>query len=105
MILFSRIYILSSLLVCLGACSQNPEDLIDEWKDDGWTYVATHGTKGDVKRTGKLQSEKAQAVEAAWVEGGIRKTKLYQQSNYFYAVLRFIKDDDDEFVVVMKKRK
>ena len=105
MILFSRLFILFSLLVCLGACSQNPEDLIGEWKDDGWTYVATHGTKGDVKRTGKLQSEKAQAVEAAWVEGGIRKTKLYQQSNYFYAVLRFIKDDDDEFVVVMKKRK
>ena len=105
MILISRLFILFSLLVCLGACSQNPEDLIGEWKDDGWTYVATHGTKGDVKRTGKLQSEKAQAVEAAWVEGGNRKTKLYQQSTYFYAVLRFIKDDEDEFVVVMKKRK
>ena len=105
MILISRLFILFSLLVCLGACSQNPEDLIGEWKDDGWTYVATHGTKGDVKRTGKLQSEKAQAVEAAWVERGNRKTKLYQQSTYFYAVLRFIKDDEDEFVVVMKKRK
>ena len=105
MVVFFRSLILFSLLVCLGACSQNPEDLIGEWKDDGWTYVATHGTKGGVKRTGKLQSEKAQAVEAAWVEGGMRKTKLYQQSNYFYAVLRFIKDDEDEFVVVMKKRK
>ena len=105
MILFPRLFFLFSLLVCLGACSQNPEDLIGEWKDDGWTYVATHGIKGDVKRTGKLQSEKAQAVEAAWVEGGNRKTKLYQQNTYFYAVLRFIKDDEDEFVVVMKKRK
>ena len=37
--------------------------------------------KGDVKRTGKLQSEKAQAVEAAWVERGNRKTKLYQQTH------------------------
>ena len=105
MILCFRIFISLCLLVYTGACSQNPEDLIGEWKDDGWTYVATHGTKGGVKRTGKLQSEKAQAVEAAWVEGGNRKTKLYQQNTYFYAVLRFIKDDEDEFVVVMKKRK
>ena len=105
MVVFFRSFILFSLLVCLGACSQNPEDLIGEWKDEGWTYVATHGITGDVKRTGKLQSEKAQAVEAAWVEGGNRKTKLYQQNTYFYAVLRFIKDDEDEFVVVMKKRK
>ena len=103
--LYYRVLISSTLLVTLGACSQNTEDFIDDWEDDGWTYVTTHGTKEGVKRTGNLQSEKAQAVEAAWVEGGIRKTKLYQQSNYFYAVLRFIKDDDDEFVVVMKKRK
>ena len=100
-----RVLISFTLLITLGACSQNTEDFIDDWEDDGWTYVATHGTKGGVKRTGKLQSEKAQSVEAAWVEGGIRKTKLYQQSNFFYAVLRFIKDNDDEFVVVMKKRK
>ena len=100
-----RLFSLFTLLVALAACSQNPEDLIDKWKDDGWTYVATHGTKGDVKRTGRLQSEKAQAVEAAWVEHGNRKTKLYQQSTYHYAVLRFIKSDEDEFVVVMKKRK
>ena len=105
MVVFFRSFILFSLLVFLGACSQNTEDFINDCEDDGWTYVATHGTKGGFKRTGKLQSEKAQAVEAAWVEGGMRKTKLYQQSNYFYAVLRFIKDDDDEFVVVMKKRK
>ena len=61
-----RLFSLLTLLVALAACSQNPEDLIDGWKDDGWTYVATHGTKGDVKRTGRLQSEKAQAVEALW---------------------------------------
>ena len=72
---------------------------------DGWIYVSTHGKKGDVKRTGKLQSEKAQAVEAAWVERGRRKTKLYQQTSHYYAILRFIKPDNDEFVVVMKRRK
>ena len=86
-------------------CSQNPEDLIEKWKKDGWIYVSTHGKKGDVKRTGKLQSEKAQAVEAAWVERGKRKTKLYQQTSHYYAILRFIKPDNDEFVVVMKRRK
>ena len=100
MILYIRKIISFTLLVGLAACSQNPQHLIDEWKGDGWTYVATHGTEGDVKRTGKLQSEKAEAVE-----GGNRKTKLYQQRTYFYAVLRFIKHDEDEFVVVMKKRK
>jgi hypothetical protein len=105
MILCLRKIISFTLVFALAACSQNPQHLIDEWKDDGWTYVATHGTEGDVKRTGKLQSEKAEAVEAAWVEGGNRKTKLYQQRTYFYAVLRFIKHNEDEFVVVMKKRK
>ena len=89
----------------IGGCSQNPEDLIEKWKKDGWIYVSTHGKKGDVIRTGKLQSEKAQAVEAAWVERGRRKTKLYQQTSHYYAILRFIKHDNDEFVVVMKRRK
>ena len=89
----------------IGGCSQNPEDLIEKWKKDGWIYVSTHGKKGDVKRTGKLQSEKAQAVEAAWVERGRRKTKLYQPTSHYYAILRFIKHDNDEFVVVMKRRK
>ena len=105
MTLFFRLCILFTILFSLGACSQNPEDLIDEWKDDGWSYVTTHGTKGRVKRTGKLQSKSAQAVEAAWLERGKRKTKIYHQSTHLYAVLRFIKHDEDEFVVVMKKRK
>ena len=83
MILCFRIFISLSLLVYTGACSQNPEDLIGEWKDDGWTYVATHGTKGGVKRTGKLQSEKAQAVEAAWVEGGIEKPNSTNKTHTF----------------------
>ena len=69
-----------------GGCSQNPEDLIEKWKKDGWIYVSTHGKKGDVKRTGKLQSEKAQAVEAAWVERGKRKTKL---TNKLHIIMQF----------------
>ena len=93
-----------SMLVLLG-CSQNPDDIISQWKGKGWSFVATHGKIGEVKRTGVLQSDRAQAVEAAWVEHGKRKTKLYPQSSHHYAVLRFIKNDQDEFVVVMKKRK
>ena len=89
----------------IGGCSKNPEYLIEKWKKDGWIYVSTHGKKGDVKRTGKLQSQKAQAVEAAWVDRGRRKTKLYQQTSHYYLILRFIKHDNDEFVVVMKRRK
>ncbi len=93
-----------SMLALLG-CSQNPDDIINQWKDKGWSYVATHGKKGEVKRTGVLQSDRAQAVEAVWVEHGKRKTKLYPQSSHHYAVLRFIKNEQDEFVIVMKKRK
>ena len=95
----------SFVIFILLGCSQAPDDLIDSWKEDGWSYVTTHGVAGVVKRTGVLQSEKAQAVGVAWIERGKRKTKLYQQSLYYYAVLRFIKEDDDEFVVVMRKRK
>jgi len=105
MILIFRLYIFFTLVFTFWACSQKPDDLIDEWTDAGWTYIATHGIKGEVKRTGKLQSERARAVEAAWVEHGTRKTEIYQQNGYYYAVLRFIKHDEDEFIVVMKKRK
>ena len=93
------------LFTFLSGCSPNPDNIINEWKENGWSYVSTHGSIGEVKRTGMLQSEKAQAVEAAWTVRGKRKTKLYQQSLYYYAVLRFIKEDDGEFVVVMRKRK
>ena len=105
MIFLIRSFLSITLLVILGGCSQKPEDLIQDWKDDGWSYVTTHGRKGDVIRTGKLESERAQTVEAAWIERGKRKTKLYQQNTHHYAVLRFIKKDEDEFVVVMKRRK
>ena len=93
------------LFAFLSGCSPNPDDIITEWKEKGWSYVSTHGSIGEVKRTGVLQSEKAQAVEAAWTEKGKRKTKLYQQISHYYVVLRFFKADDEEFVVVMRKRK
>ena len=105
MILSFRSFLSITLFSIISGCSQKPEDLIKDWKEDGWSYVTTHGTKGEVKRTGKLESERAQAIEAAWLERGKRKTKLYQQNTHHYAVLRFIKKDDDEFVVVMKRRK
>ena len=105
MILSFRSFLSIALFFIIGGCSQKPEDLIKDWKDDGWSYVTTHGTKGEVKRTGKLESERAQAVEAAWIERGKRKTKIYQQNTHHYAVLRFIKKDGDEFVVVMKRKK
>lgn len=92
-------------LLLVGGCGQEPEELIEELKSEGWTYVATHGTKGEVQRTGTLHSTKAQAVEAAWVDRGKRKVKLYQQNTHYFMILRFIKEDEDEFVVVMKKRK
>ena len=88
-----------------SGCSPNPDNIINEWKENGWSYVSTYGSIGEVKRTGVLQSDRAQAVEAVWVEHGKRKTKLYPQSSHHYAVLRFIKNDQDEFVIVMKKRK
>lgn len=88
-----------------SGCSPNPDNIINEWKENGWSYVSTYGSIGEVKRTGVLESEKAQAVEAAWTEKGKRKTKLYQQTSHYYVVLRFFKADDEEFVVVMRKRK
>ncbi|MBT3666842.1 MAG: hypothetical protein HN548_05120 [Opitutae bacterium] len=80
-------------------------EVVQEWKDKGWTQVRTHGTKKDFNRCGTLMSEKAQAVEASWVENGKRKTKLYTQDSHHYLALRFFCKDGDEFVIVMRKRK
>ena len=52
-----------SLLLLVG-CSKKPENLIEEWKNEGWSYVTTHGKKGKVQRTGSLRSDEAQSVEA-----------------------------------------
>ena len=93
------------LLTIIGGCGQKPEDLIADWKKKGWSYVTTHGSMGSFSRTGFLKSDKAQAVEASWIEGGKRKVKVYSQQTYHFVVLRFFREDGDEFVVVMRKRK
>ena len=87
------------------SCSPSKEEVIEDWHRQGWTQVRTHGIVKDFTRYGKLKSEKAQIIEAAWIEKGERKTKLYRQDAHHYLVLRFFCEDDDEFVVVMRRRK
>ena len=87
------------------SCSQNASEVVEDWKQKGWSKVASHGVASEFIRHGKLMHEKAQSVEASWVQNGVRKTKLYRQSNHHYLVLRFFKKNKDEFVVVMRKRK
>lgn len=99
-------WVLAMIFGCLlTSCSQEPADVIRVWKEDGWSQVTMLGKRGPIERTGVLRSEKAQMIEASWIEEGKRNTKLYKQSIHHYAVLRFFKKDEDEFVVVMRKRK
>ena len=99
-------WVLAMIFGCLlTGCTQEPTDIIREWKEDGWSLVTMLGKRGPIERTGVLRSEKAQMIEASWIEEGKRKTKLYKQSSHHYAVLRFFKKDGDEFVVIMRKRK
>jgi len=89
----------------LIGCAVSPNDLVEEWKAEGWKVEKIHGSQGPVYRHGKVISKQARAIEASWIENGRRRTKLYPQVNYQYLVLRFFKKDKDEFVVVMKKKK
>lgn len=94
------------LLTSLGySCSQEPEEIVADWKEEGWTKFKTHGTKKEFSRKGKLASEKAKSIQVSWIERGKRKTKIYSQSTHYYAALRFFCNDGDEFVIVMRKRK
>ena len=98
------------LLICLVtglgySCSQEPADIVADWKEDGWSKFKTHGAQKEFVRQGKLASEKAKSIEVSWVERGKRKTKLYPQTTHYYAALRFFCEDGDEFVIVMRKRK
>ncbi len=93
------------VLFFLTSCAPELDDVVEEWNQKGWSKVRTHGIRKEFTRHSKLMSEKAQAVEASWIDKGKRKTKLYQQSSHHYLILRFFCRDDDEFVVVMKKRK
>tara|TARA_B100000212_G_scaffold174698_1_gene131362 strand:+ start:759 stop:1073 length:315 start_codon:yes stop_codon:yes gene_type:complete len=87
------------------SCSQNVSEVVDDWKQMGWSKVASHGEPSEFVRHGRLMHEKAQSIEASWIVDGKRKTKLYRQANHHYLVLRFFKKNEDEFVVIMRKRK
>ncbi len=93
------------ILFCLVGCSPTANDTVKEWQNLGWQLEKVHGVEGPIQRHAKLMSEQAKAVEASWVENGVRKTKIYPQSRYQILVLRFFKTDGDQFAVVMKKRK
>lgn len=101
---FSKILLLLSITL-LSGCAPSANDVVEEWKAQGWQIVEVLGTQGKIVRHGKLISQQAQAIEASWIENGKRKTKLYQQIKDQFLVLRFFKKNKDEFVVVMKKRK
>lgn len=103
--LSTTFFFLIGILGFFGCSSQTPEEIVLEWEEKGWERVAVHGEVGPIERTGKLSSERAQSVEASWVERGRRKTKIYSQKTHFHLVLRFFKEDGDQFAVVLKKRK
>ena len=89
----------------LGCSKQTPNEVVLDWEEQGWIRVAVHGEVGPSQRNSKLSSEQAEAVEASWVERGRRKTKVYSQKTHYHMVLRFFKEDGDQFSVVMKKKK
>ena len=93
------------LLLMLCNCAKNPEEVVAEWEEEGWSKIRTHGVVKESVRHGKLSSEKAQSIEVSWIERGKRKTKLYSQTSHYYAAIRFFCEDGDEFVIVMRKRK
>jgi hypothetical protein len=101
----SRLSVALVLCFSAGCLSETPEDVLQDWIEDGWTQVASHGEIGEITRHAVLRSKQAQSIEASWVERGRRKTKVYSQRTHFHAILRFFKEDGDQFAVVMKKRK
>ena len=100
-----HLLLLTTLLLLLCNCAKQPEEVVADWEEDGWSKIRTHGVQKEFKRQGKLASEKAHSIEVSWIERGKRKTKLYSQSTHYYAALRFFCEDGDQFVIVMRKRK
>ena len=100
-----HLLLLTTLLLLLCNCAKQPEEVVADWEEDGWSKIRTHGVQKEFVRQGKLASEKAQSIEVSWIERGKRKTKLYSQSTHYYAALRFFCEDGDQFVIVMRKRK
>ena len=103
----NRNYLFFFFVITLGlmGCAPSANDIVVEWKSRGWRIEKIHGIQGPIKRHGKLMSERAKAVEASWIENGVRKTKIYPQTNQNILVLRFFKNDGDQFAVVLTKRK
>ena len=91
--------------IFLLGCAPEMNDVIKEWTEKGWSQVRVHGVEGNFTRQGTLMNEKAQALEASWVVNGKRKTKIYSQDSHNYLLLRFFREEGDEFAVVMRKRK
>ena len=103
---FIRVFTYAFVTCHLCGCfPQTPNEIVQDWMADGWSQVASHGETGPMTRHSVLRSKQAQSVEASWVERGRRKTKLYRQQTHFHMVIRFFKEDGDQFAVVMKKRK
>lgn len=101
----SRFCLVLVLSFSAGCLSETPEEVLQDWIEDGWAQVASHGEIGEITRYAVLQSKQAQSIEASWVERGRRKTKVYSQRTHYHAILRFFKEDGDQFAVVVKKRK
>ena len=89
----------------LFGCAPDVDQVVKDWEEKGWSKVRKHGLQKDYKRHSILMSERAKAVEVSWVQNGERKTKLYRQDSHYYMALRFFCNDDDEFAIVMRKRK
>ncbi len=92
------------LLTGLIGCAPSAHEIVQKWKDKGWKVEKIHGMQGPIERHGTLRSEHAKAIEASWIENGVRKTKIYYQLDNKILVLRFFRKDGDQFAVVMKKR-
>ena len=95
--------IIVSLFLC--GCTIDVDQIVKDWEEKGWSKVRKHGLQKDYKRHSILMSERAKAVEVSWVQNGERKTKLYRQDSHYYMALRFFCKDDDEFAIVMRRRK
>ena len=81
-------WVLAMIFGCLlTSCSQEPTDVIRVWKEDGWSQVTILGKRGPIERTGVLRSEKAQMIEASWIEE--EKEKLSSINNPVTIMLFF----------------
>lgn len=102
--MFVKFLLLMLIFLNSVGCAPSANDIVEDWKARGWKIEKLHGEQGPIERHGKLMSERAKAIEASWVQNGIRKTRIYSQRNHNILVLRFFKTDGDQFVVVMKKK-